>query len=120
MRAFVMQLHRMVLLAVLTLSLVATGYAHRMPTDEDRTVVAMLAAGAALADICGEFSETPAHADPLCQACQIAGGADVPSLAGAVSPAALVLVEEVAAPRESRRVDRTLDPARTAQGPPIA
>jgi hypothetical protein len=120
MRAFVMQLHRMALLVALTLSLVATGFAHRLPDAEDQTVAAMLASGAALSDICGELALTRGHADPLCQACQIAGGADVPPLAGAVVPAALVLVAEVTAPRESRRIARVLDPARTPQGPPVA
>jgi len=120
MRAFVMQIHRMALLAVLTLSLVATGFAHRLPNAEDQTVAAMLASGAALSDICGELAGTPRHADSLCQACQIAGGADVPPLTGAVVPAALVLVAEVTAPRESRRIARVLDPARTPQGPPAA
>lgn len=120
MLALVSQLHRMVLLAVLTLALVATGFAHRSPAADDQTLAAMAAFGATAADICGELGQTGGHADPLCQACQIVGAADLPTLAGDPMPAALVLLAEVAAPRESRRIPRVLDPARSPQGPPLA
>ncbi len=119
MLAFALLFRRMVLLAVLTLSLVATGYGHRVPGAEDQTVAAMVAAGASVEDICGLLGDAPRHADPLCQACQIAGGVDLPPLAGVVRPAALILLAEVTAPRESRRVPRVLDPARSPQGPPV-
>lgn len=120
MRAFVMQLHRMVLLAVLTLSLVATGFAHRLPGAEEQTAAAMLAAGATPSDICGEFAPSNGHANGRCEACQIAGGADIPPRVAAVFPAAMALVAEVTAPRESRHATRVLDPVRTPQGPPVA
>lgn len=120
MQAVVSQLRRMVLLAVLTLALVATGFAHRLPQADEQTVAAMAAAGATPADICGELGQTGRHADPLCQACQIASGADLPPRSGDLRPAPLLLVAEVAAPRESRRILRVLDPARSPQGPPLA
>lgn len=109
----------MVLLALLTLSLVATGFAHRMPDADDQTVAAMLAAGASVADICGTAGDGSRHADPLCQACQIAGGADLPQFSGPVRPAALQLLAEVTAPRENVRAARVLDLARAPQGPPV-
>lgn len=115
-----LQLRRTVLLAVLTLALVATGYAHRLPGPGDQAAAAMLLAGASAADICGDLGSPGRHADPLCQACQIAGGAAVPEHGGAVHPAALVLVAAVSAPRESRQTARVLDDARPAQGPPFA
>jgi hypothetical protein len=119
MLAFVTQFRRMVLLAVLTLSLVATGFAHRMPDADDRTLAAMLAAGASVADICGAAGDGSRHADPLCEACQIAGGAGLPQLSGPVHPAALLLLAEIDAPRENARTERVLDLARAPQGPPV-
>lgn len=120
MLAFVTQLRRIGLLAALTLALVATGFAHRIPGADEQTVAAMAAAGATIHDICGELGQSGRHGDPLCQACQIAGGADLPPLSGAVQPAVLVRQAAVTAPRENRRVARVLDPARTPQGPPLA
>ena len=120
MLARVMHLRQIVLLAVLTLALVATGFAHRAPSADEPTLAAMTAAGASLADLCGELGQPGRHADPLCQACQIAGGADLPPPAGALVPADLALVAASPAPRENRRVAKVLDPARTPQGPPLA
>ena len=119
MLAIVTPLRRIVLLALLTLSLVASGFAHRMPIADDQTVAVMLAAGASVADICGAAGDGTGHADPLCQACQIACGADLPHSAGPVRPAALVLLAEVTAPRENARAARVLDLARAPQGPPV-
>ncbi|MDZ4085999.1 MAG: hypothetical protein U1E69_04270 [Tabrizicola sp.] len=119
MLAFVTQIRRIVLLALLTLPLVASGFAHRMPDADDQTVAVMLAAGASVADICGAAGDGRRHADPLCQACQIAGGGDLPSLAGPVRPAALLLLAEVTAPRENARAARVLDLSRAPQGPPV-
>lgn len=119
MLAFVSQLRRIALVALLTLSLVATGFAHRMADADDQTLAMMLAAGASAADICGEAGDGSRHADPLCQACQIAGGADLPQLSGPARPAGLVLLAEVSAPRENARAARVLDLARAPQGPPV-
>lgn len=119
MLARIMQLRRTVLLAVLTLALVATGFAHRAPTADETTLAAMTAAGATLADLCGELGQPGRHVDQLCQACQIAGGADLPPTAGGIVPADLVLRAASPAPRENRRVARVLDLARTPQGPPL-
>lgn len=119
MQALVTHFRRIGLLAVLTLSLVATGFAHRMPDADVDTLVAMAAAGASPADLCGQLGQSSRHANALCQACQIAGGADLPPEPGGVEPAALVLVAAIVAPRENRRVLRVLDLSRTAQGPPL-
>jgi hypothetical protein len=120
MSAFFAQLHRMVLLAVLTVSLVATGFAHRLPGNEDQTLAAIAAAGATVADICGQLGGSGPHAAPLCQACLITGCADLPPVAAKLLRHDLVLVAEVSAPRENLYVGRVLDPSRTPQGPPLA
>jgi hypothetical protein len=120
MSAFVMQLHRMALLTVLALALVATGFAHRLPNADEQIVAAMAAAGASVADICGDLGQPGRHADSACEACQIVGGAGLPLPTGAVLPAELVLLAAVLAPRESRRAVRVLDLSRTPQAPPLA
>lgn len=120
MPAFVTQLHRMALLTVLALALVATGFAHRLPNADEQVVAAMAAAGASMADICGDLGQPGRHADSACQACQIVGGADLPLPTGAVLRADLVLLAVVPAPRENRRAARVLDLSRTPQGPPLA
>jgi hypothetical protein len=74
--------------------------------------------GCPVADICGEAGVGSRHADPLCQACQIAGGADLPQLSGAVHPAALVLLAEITRPAK-RKDAAGPGPARTPQGPPV-
>ncbi|MES2813387.1 MAG: hypothetical protein V4720_00665 [Pseudomonadota bacterium] len=119
MSAFVLQLHRMVVLAVLSVALVGTGFAHRAPVADEQTVAAILLSGATAADICGTLGESGRHVDPLCQACQITGGTDLPPLAPVVRPLGLTLLADVSAPRESRRVERVLDLSRTPQGPPL-
>ncbi len=120
MVAFVAQLHRIVLLAVLALSLGATGFAHRAPSVDDQAIAAMAAVGASAADICGEIGSPGRHADALCQACQIAGGADLPPRVDPGRPADLVILAASPAPRAIRAVTRVLDLSRAPQGPPLA
>jgi hypothetical protein len=78
----VMRCHRMVIVAVLTLALVASAWGHRMPEVSDQARAFMAATGATTADFCGGTGQSDRHADPLCQACQIAGGVDLPPPAG--------------------------------------
>ncbi len=120
MQVFVMQLYRMVLLAALTLSLVATGFAHRATGSEDLVAAQMAVAGVASDDICGELGQTGRHADSLCEACQLEAGADLPLSAGPLRKADLVLLAATPAPRENRRVPRVLDLSHTPQAPPLA
>lgn len=115
-----MQLHRMVLLAVLTLSLVATGFAHRAPGADDMAAAQMAVVGASTGDICGELGQARRHAGSLCQACQIVGGADLLLSSGAVLKADLVLLPATPAPRQNRRTARVLDLAQPPQAPPLA
>jgi hypothetical protein len=114
----VLCLHRAVLLAVLTAAMVATGFAHRMPTPQDAALAFVLANGASAADICGD-GPGDAHPGADCLACQITGAADLP-------PAALTLIDldlavhaAVIAPRENLGLSRVTDPAHRPQGPPV-
>lgn len=112
-------LHRAVLLTVLAVALVATGFAHRMPTPQDDALVFALANGATLDDFCGDQPGTGVK-DPHCLACQIAGTADLPRAQGLLVDLELAFVARVIAPRESRAIARALDPANSPQGPPAA
>ena len=115
-----LSLHRVVLFAALTLALVATGFAHRMPGAQDEAVAYAVANGLSLADLCGgDFGDAGAHAPP-CLACQIAGSADLPPASGHLIRLELAFHARIIAPRESRAVAAVLDPAHTPQGPPVA
>jgi hypothetical protein len=111
---------RMALLATLTVALVATGWAHRVPDVSDKALAFLAATGATAADLCGEVGQGGLHVDPLCQACQIVGGADVPQLCGPPRRAELSVAVGMVVPRGPRVVARALDLAHRPQGPPVA
>lgn len=114
----------MALLALLTVALTATGFAHRMPAVTDQAqaeaVAFLLANGGGIADICGNGFPGSETKTPSCLACQIAGTADLPALAQGLIDADLAFIARVVAPRESRALLRVLDVANTPQGPPVA
>ncbi len=113
-------LHRALLLVALTVALVATGFAHRLPSATDQSLAVALANGATLADLCDEGNAGDQHQGPGCLACQITGTADVPPALGDLQKLELVFLATVSAPRESRISPRVLDPSNTPQGPPTA
>lgn len=113
-------LHRAVLLVALTVALVATGFAHRMPDLQDEALAFALQNGASAGDFCGEDPFKAAHGGAECQACHIAGTADLPPLTGAQINLELAFHAEVVAPREARALSRPTDPAHPPQGPPVA
>jgi hypothetical protein len=110
----------MVFLAILTVALVATAFAHRMPSAQDAAVQDYVAAGGALADLCGnaEGKGDAAHRD--CPACSIASNVLPVSGTPRVTDADLVFVASVVAPRESRALRHVPDPSRSSQSPPLA
>lgn len=120
MRNAVLSLRRLALLAVLTVALVATGFAHRMPSTDDASLTAYVLAGGDLAELCGDLDGDglPDHSD--CPACQITGNADLPPASLTLRAADLAFVAQVVAPRESRAVRMVLDPARGLRAPPLA
>jgi hypothetical protein len=120
MRYAVLSLQRLVLVAALTVALVATGFAHRLPSTDDAALAAYALAGGDIAELCGDLDGDglPDHGD--CPACQIAGGADLPPTTLTLRDADLAFVAQVVAPRESRAVRAVLDPARGLRAPPLA
>jgi hypothetical protein len=116
----ILSLHRAVLLAALTLALVATGFAHRMPGAQDGALALALANGVSLEDFCGDGPDGKARGGAPCLACQISGSADLPPAQDTLIRLELAFAAATIAPRESRAVARTLDPANAPQGPPAA
>lgn len=117
----VIRVRGMVLLAILALALVATGFSHRLPSQQDMAVQAYLAAGGTMADLCADTTgDNGDIGHPDCIACRIAStlmpSAGTPTLRAAD----LVFVAAVVAPRESRAQRHVPDPARSSQSPPLA
>lgn len=114
-------LHRMALVAAIAIALVATGFAHRMPTAaEDAALAYALQNGITLSDLCGGDLGQSAHPGSDCQACQITGAAHLPPLTGDRIDVELAVHAAVVAPMEVKGAARTSDPAHRPQGPPVA
>ena len=121
----ILRLHRAALFALVTLALVATGFAHRMPSAQDAAqdegvLAFVLATGASLADICGDDPGGDSHGKADCLACQIAGAADLPPAAQSLIDLDLAFHAAVIAPREAVALARAQGPAHRPQGPPVA
>jgi len=112
-------LARLLLLLAVTVSLTATGFAHRMPDAQDQALAVALAAGAGLDDLCGDIPGGSLHGGS-CAACQITGSADLPAPVRLLIDMELAFVAKVTAPREARALARVLDPGHSPQGPPAA
>ena len=66
------------ILAVLTLALVATGFAHRIPTVQDAFLQSYVLAGGSLADLCADIDGDGLADHGDCPACHIVASADLP------------------------------------------
>lgn len=120
MRATCATLRQLAILVALTVALVATGFAHRVPTVADAMLESYVLSGGDLADLCvdADGDGIPDHSD--CPACHIVAVADLPAADLAVHDADLAFSAKVVAPRESRALRAVLDPARGMRAPPLA
>lgn len=116
----ILRLHRAALFALVTLALVATGFAHRMPAPQDEALAFVLAMGVSVDDICGDDLGGTGHASVDCQACQITGSADLPPAVLSQIDLELAFHAAVVAPRETVALARAQGPANRPQGPPVA
>ena len=118
------RLQRVALLITLAVALVATGFAHGMPSPRDaaqaEALAFVLANGASTADLCGDGLPGDAAMGQSCLACQITGAAHLASPQATLIKVELAFVARIIAPRESRAQSRVLDPAHSPQGPPVA
>jgi hypothetical protein len=110
----------LLLVAFITLALVATGFSHRALSSEDVALQSYLLSGGDLADLCADANGDglPDHLE--CPACHIVAAAGLPDAELTLQAADLVFVAKVVAPRESRALRTVLDPARGMRAPPLA
>lgn len=113
-------LHRLTVLAVLTVALIATGFGHRIPSAGDMALQQYVLSGGSVADLCGDLDgdSLPDHSD--CPACHIVATAAPPDARLSLHDADLFVVAKIVAPRESRVFRSVLDPARSLRAPPLA
>lgn len=116
----IMSLHRALLLVVLAVGLIATGFAHRMPTPQDGALAFALANGAGVSDFCGSIPGSDGAKSIHCPACQITASAHVPPESGSLITLDLAFHSAVIAPHQTLALRRVLDPAHAPQGPPVA
>lgn len=114
------RLKGMVLLAVLTVALVATGFGHRLPSFQDAALEAYVSAGGVLADLCAEDGGKGGAAHVDCPVCHVVANLGPVPCRARISDADLILVATVVAPRESRALRHLPDPSRSSQSPPLA
>ncbi len=118
---FLVSLHRAALVAAIAIALVATGFAHRMPTAaEDGALAFALQNGISSGDLCGGDPGKSPHPGSECQACQITGAVHLPPLTGVRIDVELAFHAAGIAPLEIRGAARSIDPAHRPQGPPVA
>ncbi len=115
-----LRLRQAVLLVLLTVSLTATAFAHRMPSPDDGALALALANGLTLADLCASDLDGDGQRGGHCPACQISATPGLPPTDMIQIDLDLAVLAQVVAPRESRAVARILDPTRSPQGPPAA
>jgi hypothetical protein len=110
----------LLLVAFITLALVATGFSQRVLTSEDVALQSYLLSGGDLADLCADANGDglPDHLE--CPACHIVAAANLPDAELTLQAADFVFVAKVVAPRESRALRTVLDPARGMRAPPLA
>ena len=108
------------LVALLTVALVATAFAHRMPSASDVAIEAYILAGGDLSDICGDMGSDGNATHRDCPACHIAASAMVPDAPQSIAEVEYVHVATVVAPQQSRAIRTVRDPARGMRAPPLA
>lgn len=108
------------LIALLTVALVATAFAHRIPNPSDIAIEAYVLAGGDISDICGDLRSDGKATHRDCPACHIFGSAMLPDAQQNIIHVDYVYVATVIAPRENRAVRSVLDPARGMRAPPLA
>ncbi|SEN09013.1 hypothetical protein SAMN04488103_10389 [Gemmobacter aquatilis] len=116
---FLLRLKGLAILAIVAVALVATGFAHRIPSADDLDRQAYVALVGDLGDLCGDVDGDGRLDHPDCPACQIVGGLVLPGTLAVLRAAELPRGTVRAAPRESRVVRAVLDPARALRAPPL-
>lgn len=119
MQTLVHQLSRFFLTFAVLVAMAGTGFAHRvMAADVDDSLLAYVAAGGALADICGDTGHASNAAGP-CDACRLVDGAVVPAAAVVAPSEAHANLLQVAHLATSAPVATCANPACPVRAPPV-
>lgn len=117
----ILDLRRMAALCLLTLALLATGFAHRAPSAQDDALQSAWAlSGGNWSGICGDATGDGQRTHVKCPACQLAGAAGLPPAPAAAHGVAPRLVAVLAAPAAEAPVRAVLDRAHGSRAPPLA
>ncbi|WP_417249478.1 hypothetical protein [Celeribacter sp.] len=113
-------IHRVAVVALLTVALVATAFAHRLSNPSDPVFEAYVIAGGDISDLCGGSGSGGQTTHSDCQACHIIGSVLLPDHLPSRVEADYIFVATVIAPQERRAIRAVLDPARGVRAPPLA
>lgn len=107
---------------LLACSMLATGFAHRVPAVAQAAFQAYVLAGGVAADLC--IARTGAggdrHAPDPCPVCHLMGSAVLPDATPGIRDADLTFLAHMVLPCESRALRMVRDPARGLRAPPLA
>ena len=112
---------RIAALCLLTLALVATGFAHRAPSPQEPALQsAWLLSGGNWSGLCGEPGSDGQRSHVKCPACKLAGAADLPPAPAAAQGERPRLLAVLAPPAAEVPLRPVLDPAHGSRAPPRA
>lgn len=111
---------RLVLVAVLALSLVVLGLAHRAPSAADEALAVYAMAGGDLAGLCDADADGQPDHTGACPACQITGSADLPGVDTLPMPMAHPVLLRLSVARDLGVTRPVLDLANGLRAPPTA
>ena len=119
MQTIAHQFGRFFLTFAVLVAMAGTGFAHRvMAADVDDSLLAYVAAGGALADICGDTGH-PTRATGPCDACRLVDGAVVPAAAVFAPSEGHANLLHVARLATSAPVATCVNPACPVRAPPV-
>ena len=121
-RVEIFRLKGLAVVLLLACSLLATGFAHRVPGVAQAAFQAYVLAGGGAADLCiaGTGTGGDRHGHDQCPVCHLTGSAVLPDATPGIRDADLTFLAHVVQPCESRALRMVRDPARGLRAPPLA
>lgn len=111
----------LLIVAIFLAAMTTVGFAHRMSVQEtDPDLLAYLAAGGALEDICGVLEDNPHGLSQSCEACRLVDTAEYPTHFTTLRRAALVHTRRLQHVAQLRHHAKPLDTAQLTRAPPHA
>lgn len=114
-------LFRLMIVVSLFAAITTVGFAHKTSvSDIDPDLLAYVAAGGALEDICGASDDAPHGMTRSCDACRLVDTADCPPHSAALRHAAMVHTRQLQHVAQLRHHAKPLDAAQQTRAPPHA